>query len=167
MKNETVVRLFDTYANDLYRFALSYVGTKQEAEDIIQNLFLKLLSKNIPIKSEYEKAYLYKMTANMCKDYLKSYKSKAMLNYDELENLVSAPNDIDDTSVDFYNCLMSVNEKYRVPIYLHYYEGYSYSETAKILKLGESAVAMRINRGKEEMKKKWRELYGTEYEGSF
>lgn len=156
MKNETVVKLFDTYANDLYRFALSYVGIKQEAEDIIQNLFLKLLSKNVPIKSEYEKAYLYKMTANMCKDYLKSYKSKEMLNYDKLENLVSVGNDLEDKSVDFYNCLMSLKALYRVPIYLHYYEGYSYGEIAKIIKLGESAVAMRINRDKEELKKKWR-----------
>lgn len=163
MKNEIVVRLFDSYANNLYRFALSYVGIKQEAEDIIQNVFLKLLSKNVPIRSEYEKAYLYKMTANLCKDYLKSCKNKEMLSYDELDNLVSVENEIDDEDASFYNCLMSLRDLYRVPIYLHYYEGYTYGEIAKILKLGESAVAMRINRGKEELKKKWGNQHGTEY----
>lgn len=163
MKNEIVVRLFDSYANNLYRFALSYVGIKQEAEDIIQNVFLKLLSKNVLIRSEYEKAYLYKMTANLCKDYLKSCKNKEMLSYDELDNLVSVENEIDDEDASFYNCLMSLRDLYRVPIYLHYYEGYTYGEIAKILKLGESAVAMRINRGKEELKKKWGNQHGTEY----
>ena len=49
MKNEKVVKLFNLYANDLYRFALSYVGIRQEAEDIVQNLFLKLISKNLVI----------------------------------------------------------------------------------------------------------------------
>ncbi len=164
MKNEIVVRLFDSYANDLYRFALSYVGIKQEAEDIVQNVYLKLLSKNVPIRKEHEKAFLFKMTANMCKDYLKSSKSKPMLNYDELEYLIDGESDIDDDDKSFYHCLMSLKEMYRVPIYLHYYEGYIYSEIAAILKLGESAVAMRIKRGKEELKKKWRNQYGTEFQ---
>lgn len=162
MKNEIVVNLFDAYSNDLYRFALSYIGIKQEAEDIVQNVFLKLLSKNVPIRSEYEKAYLYKMTANMCRDYLKSRKNKAMLSYDELDNLIGSGNDIDDEDDSFYNCLMSLKELYRVPLYLHYYEGYTYREIAKILKIGESAVAMRINRGKEGLKKEWRNQHGTE-----
>ena len=45
MKNERVLNLFDAYADDLYRFAISYVGSKQEAEDIVQEVFLKLLSR--------------------------------------------------------------------------------------------------------------------------
>ncbi|MDO5155540.1 MAG: sigma factor [Eubacteriales bacterium] len=53
MKNEIVVNLFDSYANDLYRFALSYVGIKQEAEDIVQKVFLKLLSKSILFRKVY------------------------------------------------------------------------------------------------------------------
>ena len=51
LKNETVVRLFDTYADDLYRFTISYVGSRQEAEDIVQDLFMKLVSKNIILEN--------------------------------------------------------------------------------------------------------------------
>lgn len=166
MKNEIVVKLFDLYGNDIYKFALSYVGVKQEAEDIVQDVFLKLVAKNIPIRKDCEKSYLYKMTANQCKDYLKSYKSKSMVNYDDLESLIDAKNDVTENEVDFYDCLMNLKEIYRVPIYLHYYEGYTYSEIAKILKLGESAVAMRISRGREELYKEWRNQYGTDYEDS-
>ena len=152
MKNEKVVRLFDLYANDLYRFALSYVGIKQEAEDIVQNLFLKLISKNIAIKSEYEKAYLFKMAANMCKDYMKSVVNKGLVSYDDLENLITDGNVISDNEESLYNSLMNLPEAYRIPIYLHYYEGYTYHEIATILKLSDSAVAMRISRGKEMLK---------------
>ena len=51
MKTDRILTLFDSYADDLYRFAVSYTGSKQEAEDIVQDVFLKLLSKNIAINS--------------------------------------------------------------------------------------------------------------------
>ena len=76
MKTDRILTLFDSYADDLYRFAVSYTGSKQEAEDIVQDVFLKLLSKNIAINSSSEKSYLFKMTANLCKDYLKSKRAK-------------------------------------------------------------------------------------------
>ena len=56
MSNEKILKLFDAYADDLYRFAVSYVGSWQEAEDIVQEVFLKLLSKNILLRSSHEKA---------------------------------------------------------------------------------------------------------------
>ena len=71
MKNDEVVRLFDLYAGDLFRFALSYMGSKQDAEDVVQEVFLKLLNKTVFLKADYEKAYLMKMTANGCKNLLK------------------------------------------------------------------------------------------------
>ena len=58
MKNEVVVKLFDSYADDLYRFAVSYVGSGHDAEDIVQDVFLKLLSKNMLFDRRFEKAYL-------------------------------------------------------------------------------------------------------------
>ena len=49
---------------------------------------------------------------------------------------------------------MKMDETLRIPLYLHYYEDYSYKEVAKLLKLSESAVAMRIKRGKEQLKER-------------
>ena len=156
MKNETVVRLFDLYVDDVYRLALSYVGIKQEAEDITQTVFMKLIAKNIPLKQESEKAYLLKMTVNLCKDYLKSSQRKQFVSFDDLENVVSDEYETDYDEKEIYSCLMTLPEKYRVPLYLYYYEGYSYREIAKILKIGESAAAMRISRAKKELKSNWR-----------
>lgn len=156
MKNETVVRLFDLYVDDVYKLALSFVGIKQEAEDITQTVFMKLIAKNIPLKQESEKAYLLKMTVNLCKDYLKSSQRKQFVSFDDLENVVSDEYETDYDEKEIYSCLMTLPEKDRVPLYLYYYEGYSYREIAKILKIGESAAAMRISRAKKELKSNWR-----------
>lgn len=74
MKNEDAVRLFDLYSDDLFRFAVSYVGSKHDAEDIVQEVFLKILGKHITIIRSTEKTYLMTITANMCKDHRKRYR---------------------------------------------------------------------------------------------
>ncbi|CCY58208.1 sigma-70 region 2 [Clostridium sp. CAG:632] len=154
VKNERILNLFDTYADDLYRFAVSYTGSKQEAEDIVQDLFLKIISKNIILGKNYEKAYLMKMTANLCKDYLKAGRVTQTASYDALEDYLGA--DVTVTGEDrlVYDSLMELEEAFREPIYLHYYEGYTYREIAGILQISESAVAMRISRGKEALRKR-------------
>lgn len=72
MKSEEVVRLFDLYSNDLYKFAVSYLGSKHDAEDIVQEVFSKLLDKHMSFVNKNERAYLMTMTANRCKDHLRS-----------------------------------------------------------------------------------------------
>lgn len=157
MKHEKVLRLFDTYADDLFRFAVSYVSSKQEAEDIVQNVFLKLITKNIFPGKEYEKPYLIKMTANLCKDYLKSKRVKTSVDFDTAETYLEHWALFTDEEKQLFDALIQLPENQSVPIYLHFYEGYSYKEVAKILKISESAVAMRISRGKDELKRKMEE----------
>lgn len=157
MKTDRILTLFDSYADDLYRFAVSYTGSKQEAEDIVQDVFLKLLSKNIAINSSSEKSYLFKMTANLCKDYLKSKRAKNTDDYDEVIEGMSTSDSFTDDERQLYDELMQLPDIQRVPVYLHFYEGYTYKEIAKILQISESAVAMRISRGKDELKKRLEE----------
>lgn len=149
MKNEEAVRLFDEYSDDLYRFAVSYVRSKQDAEDIVQEVFTKLLGKHIRLNKDTEKTYLMTMTANLCKDHLKSAARKTNVDLDSAETESQYFDDFTDRNKEIYDELMRLESQFRVPIYLHYYDGYSYKEIAGILALSESAVAMRINRGKE------------------
>lgn len=76
LKNEDVVRLFDAYSDDLFRFAVSYVGSKYDAEDVVQDVFLKLLRKHVILGKDYEKTYLMTMTANKCRDFLRAPRRK-------------------------------------------------------------------------------------------
>ena len=118
---------------------------------------MKLLSKNIAINSSSEKSYLFKMTANLCKDYLKSKRAKNTDDYDEVMEGMSTSDSFTDDERQLYDELMQLPDIQRVPVYLHFYEGYTYKEIAKILQISESAVAMRISRGKDELKKRLEE----------
>ena len=153
MKKDTVMRLFSQYGNDLYRFALSFVGSKYEAEDIVQDVFVKLISRPFVIRQGTEKSYLLKVTANRCKDYLKSPRYKTHVDIDDYADVIGSSEEYTSDDNSLFNALNQLDEKTRMPIYLHYYEGYSYKEISAILKISESAVAMRISRGKEELKK--------------
>ena len=151
MKNEDVIRLFDLYSNDLYKFAVSYLGSKQDAEDIVQEVFSKLLDKHMFFDRRNEKAYLMTMTANKCKDHLKS-SSRSDVDLESEEWHLEYYDGFTERNKAVFDELMRLEEQFRVPIYLHYYAGYSYKEIARILKISESAVAVRINRGKERLR---------------
>ena len=152
MKNEVVVKLFDSYADDLYRFAVSYVGSGHDAEDIVQDVFLKLLSKNMLFDRRFEKAYLLTMTANQCKDLLKSKARKTSVDLESNEYQLTCYERFSEDDRAVFDELMNLPDIYRAPIHLFFYEGYTYKEISKILKVSESAVAMRIKRGKEQLK---------------
>ena len=152
MKNEVVVELFDSYADDLYRFAISYVGSVHDAEDIVQDVFLKLLSKNLLFDRRFEKPYLLTITANLCKDLLKSKARKTSVDLESNEYQLAYFDGFSAEDRTVFDELMKLPDKYRAPIHLYYYEGYTYKEISKILKISESAVAMRIRRGKEQLK---------------
>ena len=154
MKNDEVVRLFDLYAGDLFRFALSYMGSKQDAEDVVQEVFLKLLNKTVFLKVDYEKAYLMKMTANGCKNLLKSPAHKTGVDLEAAAEELACFYELGEDDKEVYDALMKMDETLRIPLYLHYYEDYSYKDAAKFLKISESAVAMRIKRGKEELRER-------------
>ena len=154
MKNDDVVRLFQLYAGDLFRFALSYLGSKHDAEDIVQDVYLKLLSKTVFLKPGSEKAYLMKVTANDCRNLLKSPVHRTGVDLESASEELACFYELSDGDKEVYDTLMKMDETLRIPLYLHYYEDFSYKDVAKFLKLSESAVAMRIKRGKEQLREK-------------
>ncbi|MDO4423052.1 MAG: RNA polymerase sigma factor [Eubacteriales bacterium] len=158
MKNEEVIRLFDAYSDDLYRFAVYYVGSKHDAEDIVQDVFLKLLSKHVVLKHGKERAYLMTMTANSCKNYLKSAFRKTNVDIELAEMELQYFDDFTERNREVFDELMRLEGQYRIPIYLHFYVGYSYKEIAKIINISESLVAVRINRGKAKLRINLEEL---------
>lgn len=152
MRNDEVVRLFDLYANDLFRFALSYLGSKQDSEDVVQDVFLKLLSKSLLLIKDHEKAYLMKMTANACKNLLNSSARRTGVDLDLSSEELACTYDFNDDDIELFGALMKLDVTYRLPVHLFCFNDYSYKEIAKVLNLTESAVAMRIKRGREQLR---------------
>ena len=142
--------LFFTYRDDVYRLAISYTKNIQEAEDVCQNVFLKLLECPA-IGFGKEKAWLMKVTANECRSLLRSSWWKKTV---PLEETLPAPSW---EGNEVLQSVMKLDPTYRGVIYLHYYEGYTAREIGKLLKISTSAVTTRLARGREFLKQELKE----------
>jgi len=155
MKKDKVLQLYDLYADNVYKLAYSYTGSAADAEDIVQDVFLKLLQKNISVTAGKEKAYLMQVAANACRDHLRSASVRKNVTYEEY--LANENNNQDLEDSELLHALSQLPFKYRTVIHLHYYEGYTLKEISKILKLSVSAVSMRLTRGREMLKELMKE----------
>ena len=142
-----VGKLYDTYAQDVYRLALSYLRNTQDAEDICHSVFLTLVEKDITLFPGKEKAWLLKAAANACKNHLKSFWK---LNREELDDrMVFA----DDGDRDLWAIVGTLPPKFRAVIHLYYYEGYPQDEIARILGITRTAVQTRMQRARNLLEK--------------
>lgn len=142
---QDVESLFLTYKDDVYRLALSYTRNVQEAEDVCQTAFLKLMEQT-RITPGKERAWLMQVTANACRNILRSSWWKKTEALEEAQ-WVSTPQDS-----GVFQCVMSLPPKYRVVIYLRYYEEYTTKEIGSLLKISQSAVTTRLNRARQILK---------------
>lgn len=147
MEQDTVLELFDRYADMVYRIALSYLRSPQEAEDVVQTVFLKLLEGGMTIYPGKERGFLTKVTINRCKNLLSAAKRQNAVPLDEAVFLAQ-PEDR-----DVFHAVMELPEKYRTVVSLHYFEGYSFREISELLHISVSAVSMRSHRAKDILKK--------------
>ena len=153
-------RLANTYADAILRLSYAYMKNTQDAQDICQTVFVKLLSEPREFDTgEHERAYILRMAANACKDLLKSPWRKRTC---ELEACAELPApEAEDGSV--LAAVNSLPPHYRAVIYLFYYEGYQAAEIGGILGVPTATVHTRLARGRTKL----RELLGGDrYEQS-
>lgn len=150
--------LFDQYHNMVYRLSLSYTHSVQDAEDMVQTVFLKAMeSKSIP-EAGKEKAWLIQVTINACKNLLRSFRRKS---WEPLDENIPSLDRYEERQM--FELVMSLPTNYRVAVYLHYYEGYTIQEIASFLKLSASAVSMRLHRARSLLRNS---LYEEEQHGA-
>lgn len=152
MDKKYFAKLIEKHSDSLYRCALSYCNNKQDAEDIVQEVFLKCMRKNPSFADdEHEKAWLLRATINLCKDLQKTYWKK---NVSELTDDIVECSEQDKT---IYNLIAQLPFKYRIVIQLHYQEGYKIKEIAKILHKKESTIGNQLSRAKKYLKEMYEE----------
>lgn len=140
---------YDRYADMLYRLALTHLGSREDAEDAVHDVFAKYISASPSFKdSEHEKAWFIRVTVNRCHDIFRRRARRNHLALEEAENISHTYED----EPEIIRIVHSLPEKYKSAIVLHYLEGFSVEETAKILSLTASAVKMRLSRGREYIK---------------
>lgn len=145
--------LFDAYHNMVYRLALTSTRSVEDAEDITQTVFLKLLKNPTPITPGKEKAWLAQVTVNACRDLMRSFWRRRIQPLDETIPFY------DSEESGLFAAVMALPDKSRVVVHLHYYEGYSYEEIGQILHIRPSAVSMRLHRARNLLWSKLKEEY--------
>ena len=151
-----IMELFDQHHDMVYRLALSYTKSRQDAEDVVQTVFLKLLDGKSPPQPGKERAWLAQVTVNTCRDLLRAFWRRRTEPLDE-----SIPFESPEDG-ELYAAVMALPPRYRVAVHLHYYEGYTLEEAGKLLHISPSAVSMRLHRARNMLRSSLEDDYGSE-----
>lgn len=156
--NNDLDSLFRTYGDMLYRLALVRTRSAADAEDVVQEVFLRCLKTAPRFESaEHQKAWLIKVTVNCSKSLLGSAFRRHSVPEDAAGELVS---DAEQSYSDVYEAVLKLPEKYRTAIHLFYYEDYSVKEIASLMRTTESTVKSWLHRARGMLK----ESLGGNYE---
>ena len=148
MNAAELAECYTKYKNTVYRSAFAYLKNTADAEDIVQETFLKRFHYEKSFTSaESEKAWLLRVAINGCKDLLKSAHRKHQTSLDEAVQLCITP---EEHAV--MEAVMALPENYRIPVHLYYFEGYNAGEIGKILNVSETAVRTRLHRARNMLK---------------
>ena len=140
----------ERYLDMVYRIALNWFRHPSDAEDAAQEAMLRLWRTDTDFQSEeHLRRWLVKVTVNECKRIsLRPWRSRS----EALEDC-DGPVFEDREKRELYEAVMELPGKYRVPLYLYYYEGYAVNEVGELLGLRPSTVQTRLARGREKLKK--------------
>lgn len=149
------------YQDMVYRIALNALGSPQDAEDAVQEVFLRLYTAEKPFDGpEHLRHWLIRVTVNVCRDILRSPWRKRRA---PLEERLPAEPDFDrEEQAELYREVMALPEKYRTVLYLFYYEELSVREIGAALGLGQSAVTTRLHRARAKLKERLLEVWQDE-----
>ena len=148
---EEVARAMDTYADLVRRLCLVRLKSREDTEDIFQTVFLKYLQHTKPFaNAEHEKAWFIRVTLNACRDLLRFWTRHATVPLEELA-AQAAP---EPENRGVLEAVLSLPEKYRDAVYLHYYEGYSAPEIGEVLGRNTNTVYTLLTRARALLREK-------------
>jgi RNA polymerase sigma-70 factor (ECF subfamily) len=143
-------QLFNQYSNLLFKLAMMHLGNKTEAQDAVQEVFVRYIAKQPAFNdSEHEKAWFIRVTINICKDTLKSSRNKTV----PLEQIQKIMEEyVLQKDTDILHTVLNLPQKYKSVIFLYYYNEYTVIEIAETLHLSAGNVKMRLSRARKLLK---------------
>lgn len=149
------VQYVERYSDTVYRVALHTCKSPADAEDITQNVFLKLYKEQKPFEGEeHVRRWLIRVAVNEGRSLVHSAWFRRSAPLEDYAGVVDfeAPEES-----ELFLLVMALPKKYRVPVYLFYYEDYPIKEVAALCGLKESTVQTRLQRAREKLRQKMRE----------
>ena len=136
------------YSDMVYKLAVSILKNKADSEDIYQEVMIKFCNNIENFENEaHEKAWIIRVTINQCKSLLRMSWFKNRNELDENLSYLDKEND------EVYYAVSELPTKYRIVIYLFYYEKYKISEISEILNISESAIKSQLSKARNMLKK--------------
>lgn len=157
MNNTEFERAVREYSDMVYRIAFNMCRNPENSEDVMQNVFLRLYrckKKSFTASQEHLKAWLIRVAINESKRILRQAKNREWVPLEELANTLFEEKS---ENKEVFTQVMNLQEKYRVVVYLYYYEGYPTKEIAQILDRPEATVRTQLSRAREMLRLKMEE----------
>ena len=152
---DCIEAVVSAYGDSLFRLCLIMLGNTADAEDALQETFIKYMRKAPVFKeAEHEKAWLITTARNQCRDILRFRTRHPQTDIETLQEASFEP-----SSSGILEVLMSLPEKFCVVLTLHYVEGYRVEEIARMLHKTPSAIKMRLQKGRKLLEEKYRKEY--------
>ncbi|MCI8699702.1 MAG: RNA polymerase sigma factor [Oscillospiraceae bacterium] len=147
--SDRLEELVDRHETALFRAALAILGDVQEAEDAVQDTFLRYLEKRPELRDGgHEKAWLLKVTANRCKSILRTRRRRPTV---ELLDIYPVPEE--EGSRELMEAILALPANQRSAVHLHYYEGYTSEEIGAILGQRPGTVRSHLSRAREALRR--------------
>lgn len=151
----TFEELYQQYATDVLRVCYFYLGDRQQAEDVCQDVFVRLITNAPPLQEGREKAWLLKVALNRCRDLWRGAWVKRVIlgSGTPAFEMIPAPDELDKLS-DQQEVMTAINQlpaAFKEVILLHYYQGYGITEIAQMMDLPEGTISSRLSRGRKKL----------------
>ena len=149
MLKEKFEALAEKYMDSIYRVAFSWTKNAADAKDVTQDVLIQLLrTDRLFTSDEHVKNWLMKVTVNRCKMLFRSPWSRM----EDIGEYAQTLGFEEKSYLDLFQAVMRLDKKYRVPLMLFYYEGYSTAEISELLDVGEKTVSTRLFRARAKLK---------------
>ena len=150
MTEECFKAAYKRNSQRLFLIALSFTKSKSEAEDILQNVFLKLWKSEKSFSDdEHIDKWLTVVCVNESKNLIKSFFKRSVVPLNEADGQLAFEREND---YELFSAVMSLSQKERTVVHLFYYEELSVREISSLLKISESAVKKRLSRARKNIK---------------
>lgn len=163
MNREFFIGNANKYKDTIYRIALNFFGNSFDADDIVQEVLLKLYESDKSFENdEHIRNWLIRVTINQCKNLLRLPWKKRNVSLEEWSGSIEF--EYTEQS-ELFAQVMNLAEKYRVILYLFYYEDFSVKKISSLLRISESTVTTRLSRARKKLKQKLLEVSENEKYG--
>ena len=154
MTEQAFTAAAERHLDMVYRIALNYFRVPADAEDAAQTVMLRLWQTDTQFADDgHLRRWLVRVTLNACRDVSRSPWRRRTVPLEECRE----PAFEDPGRQRLYEEVMALPAKYRLPLYLYYYEGYAVAEVGELLGLKPSTVQTRLARAREKLKRGLRE----------